>query len=79
MFGGIRKGSKSLRDYGCLAFLSIIILAPRTANAISSYKCALSYLFFFETPSNHLSSWVLLTADSDGDIYTDLNPASVKE
>lgn len=54
-----KRGRKSLSDYRCLALLGIIILAPRTANVVSSFKCALIYLSV-KTPSNHLTpelSW----------------------
>lgn len=51
-----KRGSKSLSDYGCLTLPDIITLAPRTANAVSSFKCVLIYLSF-KTPSNHWASW----------------------
>lgn len=66
-----KRGRKSLSDYRCLALLGIIILAPRTANVVSSFKCALIYL----SVKLSLDSWALLTADSDGDINT---PVSMK-
>lgn len=50
-----KRGSKSLSDYGCLTLPDIITLAPRTANAVSSFKCAFIYLSF-KTPSNW-ASW----------------------
>ena len=72
-FDGVRR-SKCPRDYGWLAILSIISLAPRTENAISSFKCTLSYLmFFFKTLSIHVLSRGLLIADSGG-----FNIASVR-